>query len=124
MSSPADCCKILESDGAMKYQHQYPCNVGVTIDTRGAQKTQGITNTDYISTDCFWGGKDNGNGESDPPKMFYEMNDITLDHPLHGDPGSIVVTKAIVKCLEEASFVIRNQLIPTKVVAKLLSRIL
>ena len=33
------------------------------------------------------------------------MNAIILDNPLHGDPGLIVVTKATVKYLEEASFV-------------------
>ena len=105
MLSPADCSKILENNGATKCQHQYPCILSVIIDTRDAKKIQGVTNTIYISTGFFQKKMDNDNGEDDPPKMFYEMNDIIFDHPLHGDPGSIVETKAIVEYLEEASFV-------------------
>eukprot|EP00536_Pseudo-nitzschia_multiseries_P010371 jgi/Psemu1/25715/gm1.25715_g len=42
--------------------------------------------------------------DDEPPSTFYKMNDITLDHALHGDPGSIAVTERIVEYLDEASF--------------------
>lgn len=37
------------------------------------------------------------------PETFYDINEITLDHVLHGDPGTYTVTEKIVKYLEEAS---------------------
>ena len=53
MPSPDDCREIFESNGAIQCQHQCPSNFCVTIYTCGAQKTQGISITDCVSTDLY-----------------------------------------------------------------------
>eukprot|EP00536_Pseudo-nitzschia_multiseries_P000949 jgi/Psemu1/2153/gm1.2153_g len=106
MPSPVDCHDILDSDGAVKCQHRYPTNLGVRINTTSAdQKAQGAKYSDFVSIDFFRTKEKSNDSDDEPPSTFYEMNDITLDHALHGDPGSIAVTERIVQYLDEASFV-------------------
>eukprot|EP00536_Pseudo-nitzschia_multiseries_P004014 jgi/Psemu1/9029/gm1.9029_g len=106
MPSPVDCRDILDSDGAVKCQHRYPTNLGVRINTMSADwKAQGAKYSDFVSTDFFRTKEKSNDSDDEPPSTFYEMNDITLDHALHGDPGSLAVTERIVQYLDEASFV-------------------
>eukprot|EP00536_Pseudo-nitzschia_multiseries_P009181 jgi/Psemu1/22556/gm1.22556_g len=106
MPSPVDCRDILDSDGAVKCQHRCPTNLGVRINTTSTdRKAQGTKYSDFVSTDFFRTNEKSNDSDDEPSSTFYEMNDITLDHALHEDPGSIVITERIVQYLDKASFV-------------------
>jgi hypothetical protein len=99
LPTPEECRELLESNDSLRWPHELPANLGVQLKTN--QNIQRPT-LEYSLDPIFA----NADFEDDnPPATFYELNDITLDHVLHGDPGSCAVVEKIVKYLEQASLV-------------------
>ena len=109
--SVEDCRDILSSDGAAVYPTEFASNLGVEIATvKQMGKENKVTLSDPVATNEIFETEDLEDEENDGvpakktvPKTFYDINSITLDHVLHGDPGTYKVIRKIVDYLEEAT---------------------
>ena len=111
LPNPEECRNILDSGGAALWPNSVPANLGVSIKTAKNTKRCDVYSDVFAHNtaleDLEQMGEQNKDQPVNIPKTFYEMNDITIDEVLHGDPGSYSVIKKIVEYIENAAYVER-----------------
>lgn len=101
--SPNDFCEILGSEGAAMWPTLIVSNLGVKIEISGNISRESTEIFVPLATIAALENHSDDIIESNKlPLTFYDMNDITLDHVLHGDPWSYKVIEKLVQYMEQA----------------------